>query len=91
MTAAEAILAGRPVITNAVVPALAVLRPACIEAQTDNVDSYVKAILRLIDEPTLYCTLCKACPDLQQQFYDREQGFKAILKKILNPKIPAKI
>jgi glycosyltransferase involved in cell wall biosynthesis len=90
MTAAEAILAGRPVITNAVVPALAVLRPACIEAQTDNVDSYVNAILRLIDDPTLYCTLCKACPDLQQQFYDRDQGLKAILKKILSP-ISAKI
>ena len=47
MTAAEAILVGRPVITNSVVPALEVLRPACVEARTNDVDSYVAAILKL--------------------------------------------
>ena len=86
MTAAEAILAGRPVITNPVVPALEVLRPACVEAQTNDVDSYVKAILTLIDDPNQYRNLCKACQGLQEQFYDREQGLRAALKKILSPK-----
>jgi glycogen synthase len=81
MTAAEAILAGRPVITNPVVPALEVLRPACIEARTNNVDSYVAAILELIDNPSRYGTLCDACPALRTQFYDQQQGLTAILKK----------
>ena len=83
MTAAEAILAGRPVITSPVVPALEILRPACVEAKTNDVDSYVKAILKLIDDPEQYRALCQACPDLQEQFYDRKQGLAVALKKIL--------
>src|SRR6185312_1359235 len=86
MTAAEAILAGRPVITSPVVPALEILRPACVEAKTNDVDSYVTAILKLIDEPDEYRRLCQACPDLQGQFYNRELGLRAILLKILNSK-----
>ena len=66
MTAAEAILAGRPVITNPIVPALEVLRPACIEARSDDVDSYVEAILKLIDDPDQYRALCEACPNLAE-------------------------
>ena len=62
-TAIEAILSGRPVITNRVVPALEVLRPACVEARTDDVDSYVEAILRLINNPNYYRRLCEACPE----------------------------
>jgi glycosyltransferase involved in cell wall biosynthesis len=83
MTAAEAILAGRPVITNPVVPALEVLRPACIEARTNDVDSYVAAILKLVDNPSQYRVLCNACPALRDQFYDRDQGLTAILKKAI--------
>ena len=85
MTAAEAILAGRPVITNPIVPALEVLRPACIEARTDDVDSYVAAILTLIDEPDDYRALCEACPNLRRQFYDRKQGMMAVLQEVINP------
>jgi glycosyltransferase involved in cell wall biosynthesis len=83
MTAAEAILAGRPVLTSPVVPALEILRPACVEAKTNDVDSYVGAILKLIEDPDQYRGLCQACPDLQGQFYDRKQGLAVALKKIL--------
>ena len=83
MTAAEAILAGRPVVTNPVVPAFEVLRPACIEAQTNDVDSYVAAILKLTDNPSQYKALCDACPALRDQFYDRQQGLTAVLKKTI--------
>jgi glycogen synthase len=86
MTAAEAILVGRPVITNPVVPALELLRPACVEARTDDVDSYVDAIMKLIDDQNSYRLLCEACPGLRRQFYDREQGLKAILGKVITPK-----
>ena len=85
MTAAEAILAGRPVITNPIVPALEVLRPACIEARSDDVDSYVEGILKLIDDPHQYRALCEACPNLAKPFYDRQQGMTAVLQKVINP------
>lgn len=84
-TVIEAVLSGRPVITNPVVPALEVLRPACVEARTGDVDSYVEAILRLINNPDYYRRLCEACPDLQRQFYDGEQGMRAVLRRVIGP------
>jgi hypothetical protein len=48
MAAIESVLAGRPVITSAVVPALEVVAPACLQARTDDVDSYVSWIERLL-------------------------------------------
>lgn len=88
MTAAEAILAGRPLITNAVVPALEILRSASVEAKTDDVGSYVDAILRIVYDQQLYNRLCNACTDLQRQFYDRQQGLDKVLEKILEPVRP---
>jgi glycosyltransferase involved in cell wall biosynthesis len=88
MTAAEAVLAGRPVITNPVVPALEVLRPACVQAETNNVESYVEAIMSLVGDANRYRSLCRACADLQEQFYDREQGLRAILNNIVGPTMP---
>jgi glycogen synthase len=84
MTAAEAVLAGRPVITNAVVPALEILRPASVEAETNDVKSYVNAILKLIDSPSYYRSLCEACLPLQRQFYDRDQGLTAVLGRVFH-------
>jgi glycosyltransferase involved in cell wall biosynthesis len=88
MTAVEAILAGRPVITNPVVPALEVLRPACVRAETDDVDSYVEAICELIASPNYYQSLCQACPGLAHQFYDRDQGLTAVLRQVITPNGP---
>ena len=83
MTAAEAILAGRPVITNSVVPALEVLRPACVEARTNDVDSYVAAILKLLDDPAHTKASVTRAHALRYQFYDREQGLTAVLKRAI--------
>lgn len=85
MTAAEAILAGRPLITNPVVPALEVLRPACVEARTNDVDSYVEGVLRLINDRDHYESLRSACPALAKQFYDRAQGLTAVLAQVIKP------
>jgi len=82
MTAAEAILSGRPVITSPVVPALEVLRPACVEARPDEVDSYVEQIVKLINSPEWYRSLCEACAALQEQFYDGILGKRAVLNSI---------
>lgn len=83
MTAAEAVLAGRPVITSPVVPALEVLRPACLEAGTDDPESYVRAIRRLLDEPGLHAGLCAACTSAAAPFTDRSQGLTAVLERAI--------
>jgi glycogen synthase len=80
-TAIEAVLASRPVLTSSVNPALDVLRPAAIEAETDNVGSYVDAIKLLIDDEDRYNELVEACQELQDQFYDGVRGFDKVLKQ----------
>jgi len=89
MAAAEAILSGRPLITNPVVPALELFRPACVEAKTNNVDSYHQAVLKLATDAELYNRLCRACPDLCAPFYDRRYGLAAVLKRALAADLPA--
>ncbi|HMF36626.1 MAG TPA: glycosyltransferase family 4 protein [Isosphaeraceae bacterium] len=89
MTAAEAILAGRPLITNPVVPALELLRPACVAARTNDVDSHHQAVLKLATDAELYARLCRACPDLRVPFYDRRYGLAAALKRALASDLPA--
>lgn len=79
MTAAEAILSGRPIIANATVPALEVLRPAALEGRTNDVASYVGVIERLFEDPAIYGRLCSECAPLQKQFYDRSKGLAAVL------------
>ena len=83
MTVIEAILAGRPVITSPVVPALEVLKSACVEARTNDVDSYVLAVLNVLRDGNYYLDLCDSCPSLAEQFYDRRLGFGAILHKVI--------
>lgn len=83
MTAAEAALAGRPVITSPVVPALELLRPACAEASTDDVASYVAAIRRLRDDGALHARLRAACPEVSAQFTDPRLGVAAVLGRVL--------
>jgi glycogen synthase len=86
MTAAEAILAGRPVVTNPVVPALEVLRLACIEAKTDDVNSHFEAVMKIATDAAVYDRARTACYHYQAQFYDRQQyGLNAVLKQALGP------
>jgi glycogen(starch) synthase len=80
---AEAILAGRPVITSAVCPALAKIREAAIEVPPDNIDAYYEAILQLNDDRSQYEQKCKACGPLQDQFYDARNSYGAKLRSVL--------
>lgn len=79
MTAIEPILLGRPVITNAVVPALDVLRKACIEARTDDIKSYANCIIDLAERADEYRKLVDACVALRGQFFDRSRSLQAAL------------
>lgn len=70
MICAEAILAGRPLVTSAACPALALLRPASIEVKVDDVSSYITAIEQLANSEAIYESKRLACKDLQEQFFD---------------------
>lgn len=81
---AEAILAGRPVVTSAACPALADIRQAAVEAQVDNVDSYAEAIFRLATEESLYLAKVAAARIASSQYYDSRASYAARLKMTLS-------
>ena len=83
MTAAEAILAGRPVVTNPVVPAHELLAPACILGRTNDPQSHADAIVALATDRDRYERMRAACPGLVAPFLDRDQGLAAVLKRML--------
>ena len=83
MVCAEAILAGRPVITSAVCPALYYIREAAVEVQPDNVDQYFEAILKLCDDTEYYNQKRQACIALQDQFYDLKNSWGEKIKTVL--------
>lgn len=85
MTAVEAILSGRPLVSNPVVPALELLAPAAVAAVTDDPVSHADAVLALATDGALYDRLRAACPALAAPFYDRAQGLAAALERALAP------
>jgi glycosyltransferase involved in cell wall biosynthesis len=80
-TAVESVLAGRPVITNQVVSALEILRSACLEAVTDDIDSYVRVIEQLAQDKQLYEQKRATCPKVTHPFLDSSQNINAALRK----------
>ena len=85
---AEAILAGRPVITSAVCPALAYVGDAGIEVPPDSVEGYCEAILALSSDRDLYERKRCACKAVQRQFYDANNSWGAKLREVLGQHAP---
>ncbi len=83
MTAAEAILAGRPLVSNPVVPALELLNTAAVAGRTDDPVSHAQAVLRLAQDRDLYERARAACPALAPQFYDGKLGLRQVLHDVL--------
>ena len=79
MTAIEAVLAGRPVITSNVVPALELIRPACVEAITDDCESYAAAVTQLATDESFYDDLRTAKCYLNDEFTDDTAGLRNAL------------
>ena len=80
---AEAILAGRPVITSAVCPALECVTNAVIEVPPDDVTGYLDAIIKLASDKSYYREKQANCLTYQSQFYDRSRSWQACLEKII--------
>jgi glycogen synthase len=80
---AEAILAGRPVVTSAVCPAIAYVKEAVVEVPVDDTDAYAGAILRLYRDADFYRSKCQASYGAQGQFYDLDRSWKNVLHNVL--------
>jgi len=83
MVSAEAVLAGRPVLSSRVSNALDVLGEAIIEARTEDVEDYVAKIEQLLDHRDSYEKCAAACSTASRQFIDRSRGKTAALGKLL--------
>lgn len=72
---AEGVLAGRPVITSSVCPALEYVREAVVEVPPDDLAAYGDAILRLKMDAALYESKRQGCTTARAQFYDGKLGW----------------
>ncbi len=78
---AEGVLAGRPVITSSVCPALEYVAAAVIEVPPDDARAYGDAIVRLKNDSALYESKRAGCATVRSQFYDPSLGWKAAVAK----------
>jgi glycosyltransferase involved in cell wall biosynthesis len=78
---AEGVLAGRPVITSSVCPALEYVKDAVVEVPPDNAIAYGDAILQLKSDAVLYHAKRQGCASARAQFYDASHGWKVAVAK----------
>ena len=88
MICAEGVLAGRPVVTSRVCPALEYIRDAAIEVEPDDVVGYADAFAALMTDRALYRSKADATKSLRQQFFDPQLGYGAVLRKTLLELVP---
>lgn len=81
----EGVLAGRPVVTSEVCPAIRYVREAIVQVAANDVEGYQLAILALRDNASLYEQKRNACGPLQGQFYDETRGWAAALERAIEP------
>lgn len=89
MTAAESIMAGRPIVSNPIVPALEILAPASMSARSNDWQSHAEAVLAMASDRELYRRLQAACAALAEQFFDRDRGLTAVLVRMFGAERPA--
>lgn len=85
----ESVLAGRPVVTSDVCPAIDYVMPAVVECEPDNISSYAEGIERLYRDEAFYQSKRDACEALQHKFYDKNNSWGHILEAIIKRKMDA--
>ena len=83
MVSIESVLLARPLITSKLSNALDVLGDVIVEAEPENIDSYVSAIRKLAFDKSLYEKISQACQPLRAQFLDGKQGLTEALEHTL--------
>lgn len=80
----ECLLAGRPVVTSSVCPAIHYVDHAVVEVKANDVQAYGDALLRLCDDPQFYEKKHRACAEAQEQFYAEPNSFAAALREVVS-------
>jgi len=82
----ESVLAGRPVVTSDVCPAIEYVMPAVVQCEPDNIDSYIEGVERLYIDQEFYQLKRDACTSLQAKFYNEKNSWGHVLQKIIREK-----
>ena len=85
---AESILAGRPVVTSDVCPAIKYVGDAAVVVPPDDVSAYAQAIARLANDAGFYQHCVDACGTAREQFFDENRGWAAALEKAVHLAVP---
>lgn len=83
MVCAEAVIAGRPVITSRLSNALEALHGAVIEAREDDPQDYAAKIETLADDPSAYAELVRHTEAVSAQFTNSQGGLSHALERCL--------
>jgi glycogen synthase len=79
----ESVLAGRPVITSPMCPAIEYVREACVEVPADDVKAYGDAILKLAEDRGFYERKREKCEAAGAQFYEPQRSWGATFRRVL--------
>lgn len=83
LVCAEAMLAGRPVITSVLSNALPVIGAAIAEASPESVTSYAATIEKITTEPEYWALLRAGTKGCREQFLDRSQSYAAAMNRLI--------
>lgn len=81
---AESVLSGRPYVTSNLCPAIEYVRDSGIEVHPDQIDEYVWAIKKLVEDRLLYAKYVQATRKQREQFLDPEQSWASALERVLS-------
>lgn len=84
LAAVEAFLTYRPTLTNPVVPAIEVLDGAMLEAKTDDIESYVAAILKILDNPQAVAQNIHFPDAIRQSFFGPRGGLADAIRAAID-------
>ncbi len=82
--ALEAILAGRPLLTSRVSPALEIVRDAAYEVEPDDICGYVDALERARTNLDEYSEKRRSCERIASQIADQSQKWGTVVQKVLH-------
>ena len=83
MVCAEAVIAGRPVITSRLSNALDALHGAVVEAREDDPGDYAAKIEALANDPLAYAQLVLQTEAVSRQFTNPHRGLTHALERCL--------
>ena len=83
MVVVEGLLAGRPVVTSRVCPAIEYVQDAVYEVPPDDPRAYANAVAELMDNRERYDELARNSRRCARRFTDREWGYQSALRHVL--------